>query len=80
MYIKVNPFELFTKIFNHFFFRVVEDSAMRKYILDKAAAPYFSNIVWFIREQCTNLDSVVSNARFFFFHFEINVLIFLVGG
>lgn len=38
----------------------VEDEAMRNYILDKTAAPYFSNIVWFIRDQCTSLDALVN--------------------
>jgi len=35
---------------------------LKKYILDSQADPYFSNIVWFIRQQCFNLDSVVINS------------------
>lgn len=41
---------------------IVEDEAMRRYILDKTAAPYFSNIVWYIRDQCTTLDSLLKTA------------------
>lgn len=41
---------------------VVQDEIMRNYILDKTAAPYFSNIVWYIREQCYSLESHVNNA------------------
>jgi hypothetical protein len=40
----------------------VEDEDMRRFVLDKTAAPYFSNIVWFIRDQCTTLDSLVNNS------------------
>lgn len=29
----------------------VEDKAMRKFILDRSAVPYFSNLVWFLRDQ-----------------------------
>ena len=36
----------------------VEDEAMRKYILNSTAVPYFSNIVWFIRQQCHSLDRI----------------------
>jgi protein CLEC16A len=36
----------------------VEDEAMRKYILNSTAVPYFSNIVWFIRQQCHTLDRI----------------------
>eukprot|EP00026_Physarum_polycephalum_P000473 Phypoly_transcript_00474.p1 GENE.Phypoly_transcript_00474~~Phypoly_transcript_00474.p1 ORF type:complete len:1464 (+),score=272.40 Phypoly_transcript_00474:155-4546(+) len=40
----------------------VEDEAMRKYILNSTAVPYFSNIVWFIRQQCHTLDQMVRNS------------------
>jgi hypothetical protein len=38
----------------------VEDEAMRRYIINSTAVPYFSNIVWFIRQQCHTLDDIVS--------------------
>jgi protein CLEC16A len=37
----------------------VEDEAMRKYIINSTAVPYFSNIVWFLRQQCHTLASLV---------------------
>ncbi|KAL6053147.1 FPL domain-containing protein [Balamuthia mandrillaris] len=37
----------------------VEDEEMRRYVLDKRAAPYFSNMVWFISDQCHTLDELV---------------------
>eukprot|EP01114_Cavostelium_apophysatum_P008324 TRINITY_DN2072_c1_g1_i4.p1 TRINITY_DN2072_c1_g1~~TRINITY_DN2072_c1_g1_i4.p1 ORF type:complete len:842 (-),score=215.14 TRINITY_DN2072_c1_g1_i4:51-2576(-) len=40
----------------------VEDESMRKFIMDKTAAPYFSNIVWYLRDQCYNLDGLVNNS------------------
>ena len=35
----------------------VDDPALRRFILDRSAVPYFSNLVWFIRDQCLYLDS-----------------------
>lgn len=40
----------------------MEDEQIRKFILDKTAAPYFSNIVWYIRDTCYTLDSLVINS------------------
>ena len=40
----------------------VENESMRRYILDKTAAPYFSNMVWFISEKCHTLDQLVYNS------------------
>eukprot|EP01119_Soliformovum_irregulare_P014909 TRINITY_DN4131_c0_g1_i1.p1 TRINITY_DN4131_c0_g1~~TRINITY_DN4131_c0_g1_i1.p1 ORF type:complete len:976 (-),score=250.71 TRINITY_DN4131_c0_g1_i1:40-2967(-) len=40
----------------------VEDESVRNYVLDKTAAPYFSNIVWFIRDQCYTLDSLICSS------------------
>lgn len=40
----------------------VEDQAMRQYVLDRTAVPYFSNIVWFIRDQCFSLDQLHHNS------------------
>jgi hypothetical protein len=37
---------------------------MRRFVLNKTAAPYFLNIVWFIRDQCTTLDALVANSTF----------------
>lgn len=40
---------------------VVEDKSMLRYIRDKTAAPYFSNLVWFIGNHVLQLDSCVRN-------------------
>lgn len=40
----------------------VEDEAMRKYIINSTAVPYFSNIVWFIRQQCHTLDDIAAQS------------------
>lgn len=34
----------------------VDDPGLRQFILDKSAVPYFSNLVWFIRDQLGELD------------------------
>ncbi|KAK7789515.1 hypothetical protein R5R35_002837 [Gryllus longicercus] len=39
----------------------VEDRSMLKFIRDKTAAPYFSNLVWFIGNHILELDSCVRN-------------------
>ena len=39
----------------------VEDEAMLKFVTDKTAAPYFSNLVWFIGNHVLELDSCVRN-------------------
>lgn len=48
----------------------VEDEAMRKYILNSTAVPYFSNIVWFIRQQCQTLDRIPFSYLLFKFIFD----------
>lgn len=40
----------------------VDDKAMLKFIRDKTAAPYFSNLVWFIGEHVMELDKCVKSA------------------
>eukprot|EP00011_Vannellida_sp_DIVA3-517-6-12_P014194 CAMPEP_0114616830 /NCGR_PEP_ID=MMETSP0168-20121206/6887_1 /TAXON_ID=95228 ORGANISM="Vannella sp., Strain DIVA3 517/6/12" /NCGR_SAMPLE_ID=MMETSP0168 /ASSEMBLY_ACC=CAM_ASM_000044 /LENGTH=321 /DNA_ID=CAMNT_0001827953 /DNA_START=54 /DNA_END=1016 /DNA_ORIENTATION=+ len=40
----------------------VEDQAMRKFILDKSAATYFSNLVGFLAAQCARLDGLLAEA------------------
>ncbi|XP_035223512.1 protein CLEC16A-like isoform X3 [Stegodyphus dumicola] len=42
----------------------VDDKAMLKFIRDKTAAPYFSNLVWFIKEHVTELDKCVNASEF----------------
>lgn len=37
----------------------VEDKAMLRYIRDRTAAPYFSNLVWFIGNHILNVDLCV---------------------
>ncbi|XP_033751151.1 protein CLEC16A-like isoform X2 [Pecten maximus] len=39
----------------------VQDNAMLRYIKDRTAAPYFSNLVWFIGMHILDLDSCVRN-------------------
>ncbi|KAJ4444330.1 hypothetical protein ANN_06122 [Periplaneta americana] len=39
----------------------VEDKSMLKFIRDKTAAPYFSNLVWFIGNHILELDTCVRN-------------------
>uniref|UniRef100_A0A1B6EUJ7 Uncharacterized protein n=1 Tax=Cuerna arida TaxID=1464854 RepID=A0A1B6EUJ7_9HEMI len=39
----------------------VEDRSMLKFIRDKTAAPYFSNLVWFIGNHVLELDACVRN-------------------
>jgi len=39
----------------------VKDEAMLRYIRDRTAAPYFSNLVWFIGNHILNLDTCVRN-------------------
>jgi len=39
----------------------VEDDAMLKFVTDKTAAPYFSNLVWFIGSHILDIDACVRN-------------------
>lgn len=39
----------------------VEDKSMLKFIRNKTAAPYFSNLVWFIGNHILELDSCIHN-------------------
>lgn len=41
----------------------VEDKAMLKFIRDRTAAPYFSNLVYFIGKHVIELDACVTNAQ-----------------
>lgn len=41
----------------------VEDKAMLKFIRDRTAAPYFSNLVYFIGKHVIELDTCVTNAE-----------------
>ncbi|ETO20786.1 protein CLEC16A [Reticulomyxa filosa] len=40
----------------------VNDPDLRKYITDKTAVPYFSNIVWFMKDQCFLLNEFLHQA------------------
>lgn len=42
-------------------FSVVDDKAMLRYIRNRTAAPYFSNLVWFIGNHILDLDMCVRN-------------------
>lgn len=37
----------------------VEDTSMLKFIRDRTAAPYFSNLVWFIGKHVLELDNCI---------------------
>lgn len=51
----------------------VEDKSMLKFIKDKTAAPYFSNLVWFIGNHVLELDACVRNdAEWVLFWFLIS--------
>jgi len=39
----------------------VDDAAMLKFVTDKTAAPYFSNLVWFIGNHILDVDACVRN-------------------
>ena len=40
----------------------VDDADLRKFITDKSAVPYFSNLTWFIRDQCIVLNGTLNKA------------------
>ena len=40
----------------------VDDPDLRKFITDKSAVPYFSNLTWFIRDQCIVLNQTLNKA------------------
>lgn len=40
----------------------VDEPGVEKFVLDRCAVPYFSNLVWFMREECTKLDRVFATA------------------
>jgi hypothetical protein len=42
----------------------VKDQAMRKFVLDRSAVPYFSNLVWFLRDQTLNLSHLLSSSNY----------------
>ena len=37
----------------------VEEESMLKFVIDKTAVPYFSNLVWFIGNQILDIDACV---------------------
>ena len=46
------------------FFPPVDDAATLEYICNKTAAPYFSNLVWFIGNHVIELDEcLISQAQ-----------------
>lgn len=40
----------------------VDDPDLRKFVTDKSAVPYFSNLTWFIRDQCIVLNQTLDKA------------------
>ena len=42
----------------------VDDPGLRAFILDRSAVPYFSNLVWFIRDQCLSMDKFLQKASY----------------
>ncbi|KAG5322659.1 CL16A protein, partial [Pseudoatta argentina] len=54
----------------------VEDASMLAFIRDRTAAPYFSNLVWFIGDHIIELDTCVRNdAEKVFYHFVMLAII-----
>ena len=46
----------------------IDDDALRRFILDRSAVPYFSNLVWYLRDQvcmhvCLRAELFVSSQR-----------------
>jgi len=41
----------------------VPDLAMHRFILDRTATEYFSNLVWFIRNHVLDFDQIIRNNR-----------------
>ena len=54
---------LYFIIFILFFKFLVDDKNMLEYIRSKTAAPYFSNLVWFIGNHVIELDSSLAEAK-----------------
>ena len=48
----------------------VDDRSMLRYIRDKTAAPYFSNLVWFIGSHVLDLDICVRHDIEWVLHVE----------
>lgn len=46
-----------------FSFILVSDAAMHRFILDRTATEYFSNLVWFIRIHVLDFDKIIQNNR-----------------
>jgi protein CLEC16A len=59
IFIKVN-FRCNRKLKLHFCF-LVSDLAMHRFILDRTATEYFSNLVWFIRTHIIDFDNLIRN-------------------
>ncbi|PSN39601.1 Protein CLEC16A [Blattella germanica] len=56
----------------------VEDKSMLKFIRDKTAAPYFSNLVWFIGNHILELDACVQHLDHL--HYLNDILCLDIGG
>lgn len=41
----------------------VEEKAMLKFVTDKTAAPYFSNLVWFIGSHVLEIESCLAEPQ-----------------
>jgi Uncharacterised conserved protein/CLEC16A C-terminal len=37
---------------------------LRKFVLNRSAVPYFSNLVWFLRDECLELDALLTNSTY----------------
>ena len=42
----------------------VDDPGLRAFILNRSAVPYFSNLVWFVRDQCASLDALLATGTY----------------
>ena len=40
----------------------VDEAGVQQFILERCAVPYFSNLIWFVREECNQLDREFATA------------------
>ena len=58
MFTEVNTVTIVIRVL-HYCVPLVNDAAMLDYIRNKTAAPYFSNLVWFIGSHVIELDECI---------------------
>ena len=58
MFTKVNSVTIVITALHHYCI-IVNDATMLDYIRNKTAAPYFSNLIWFIGSHVIELDECI---------------------